>query len=117
MKIDELKLRISTFIEETIDMYIPPTGFFDKIKNSTIKLWVHQNTWKLNKILDAFKDEKGEIDSNSIISEYEKSLFEDGEFRLDVKNIIPIEYSEVSKILPDKIVVFKKDDLYKLFGL
>lgn len=117
MKIDELKLRVSTFIDETIDMYIPQNGFFNKIKNSTIKLWVHQNTWKMNKIMDAFKDENGEIDPYFVINEYEKSLFENGEFRLDIKNIIPPEYTEVLNMLPDKIVVFKKEDLYKLFGL
>lgn len=117
MKIEELKLRMLKFIEDTVDMYIPPIGFFDKIKNSTIKLWIHQNVWKMNKIMDAFKDENGEIDINSIICEYENNLFENGEFRLNIKTIIPEEYSEISKILPDKIVIFRKEDLYKLLGL
>lgn len=116
MKIDELKLRVAKFIDETIDMYIPPVGFFDKLKNSTIKLWAHQNMWKLNKVMDAFKDENGEICQDDIIREYEGNLFENGEFRLDLKSLIPQEYSDVANMLPNKIVVFRREDLYHLFG-
>jgi hypothetical protein len=52
MKIDELKIRINNFSGELIDMYFPPTDFFGKMKNATMKLWVDQNMWKLNGILD-----------------------------------------------------------------
>ena len=115
MKTDEIKLRMVKFAEETIDLYVPANGFFDKLKNSTMKLWVHQNAWRLNKILDAFSDQNGEINGREVISEYENTLFENGEFRLDVKKMIPEEYSTISEILPDKIVIFRKEDLHKLF--
>ena len=35
MKIDEGKLRLKNFIHNTIDLYVSPTNFFDKMKNST----------------------------------------------------------------------------------
>ena len=62
MKTDELKLRVKKFLDNTIDLYLPPTNFFDKMKNSTAKLWLDQNMWKLGKAVDAFGDEDGEID-------------------------------------------------------
>ena len=33
MNVDEVKLRIIKFLNNTIDLYIPPTNFFDKLKN------------------------------------------------------------------------------------
>ena len=65
MKIDEVKLRLKNFIHNTIDLYVSPTNFFDKMKNSTAKLWVDQNIWKLNKAIEAFGDEHGEIDEDN----------------------------------------------------
>lgn len=32
MKTDEIKLRVVKFAEETIDLYVPANGFFDKLK-------------------------------------------------------------------------------------
>ena len=32
MKIDEMKLKIKNLVNNTIDMYLPPTNFFDKLK-------------------------------------------------------------------------------------
>lgn len=117
MKIDEMKLRIINFADNTIDLYIPPTGFLDKMKNSTIKLWAHQNAWRLNKILDAFKDENGEIDPHNVLDCYENCLFENGEFRLDIRKMMPEEYSSIISMLPNKIVLFRKEDLHKLLNI
>ena len=83
MKIDEMKLRINQFIQGTIDLYIQPTTFFDKMKHATVKLWVDQNMWKLYKILDNFGDQNGEIDIEKVITYYENLLFENGELRFD----------------------------------
>ena len=33
MKTDEVKMRVIKFVNNTIDLYLPPTNFFDKIKN------------------------------------------------------------------------------------
>jgi hypothetical protein len=45
---------------------------------------------------------------------YEDVLFENGELRLSLKEIAP---EGVKAMLPDKIMIFKKDDLHKLLGL
>jgi hypothetical protein len=45
---------------------------------------------------------------------YEDVLFENGELRLSLKEIAP---DAVKAMLPDKIMIFKKDDLYKILGI
>ena len=89
MKTDEVKLRIVNFLNNTIDLYIPPSNFFDKLKNSTAKLWLEQHQWRIGKAIEAFGDENHEIEIDSIMNHYEKALFENGEMRLDVKTMIP----------------------------
>lgn len=115
MKMDEVKLRINQFIHGTIDLYIPPTTFFDKMKHATAKLWVDQNIWKLYNILDKFGDQNGEIDIEKVVTYYEETIFENGELRLDVKTMIPRQYDWINEYLPNKIIVFKKEDLNYLF--
>lgn len=115
MKTDEMKLRIHKFLNDTIDLYMPPNGFIDKMKNSTAKLWLEQNSWMLFKAIDAFGDENHEIDTDKVLSIYEDSLFENGELRVDVKTIIPQQYEWLKDYLPNKIILFKKDDLKNIF--
>ena len=54
------------------------------------------------------------IDTEKLAEMYEDVLFENGELRLSLKEIAP---SSIKDMLPDKIMIFKKDDLYKLLGL
>lgn len=115
MKTDELKLRIDKFVYDTLDLYMPPTNFIDKLKNSTAKLWYDQNKWKMNKALEAFSDENHEIDMEDVIRHYEDALFENGEMRLDVKTVLPVQYEWLKDYLPNKIILFKKDDLKNIF--
>jgi hypothetical protein len=116
MKIDGIKLRINQFINSTIDLYLPPTNFFDKMKNATAKLWIDQNMWRLNKALDSFGDQNGEIDIDKILCYYEDLIFEQDELRLDVKSMIPKQYEWLNDYLPNKIILFKKEDLKHLFS-
>lgn len=115
MKTDEIKLRLGKFIEQTIDLYMPPTNFVDKLKNSTAKLWLDQNMWKLYKAVDAFGDEHHEIDIDKVIERYEDVLFEHGELRLDVKSMLPDNMQWLNDFLPNKLILFKKEDLYNMF--
>ena len=115
MKIDEVKLRLKNFIHNTIDLYVSPTNFFDKMKNSTAKLWVDQNIWKLNKAIEAFGDEHDEIDEDKVLEYYEKALFENGELKLDIKSMIPSQYDWIKEYLPNKLILFKVDDLRRIF--
>ena len=85
------------------------------MKNSTAKLWLEQNSWMLFKAIDAFGDEHHEIDIDKVLNHYESSLFENDELRLDVKTIIPQQYEWIKDYLPNKIILFKKDDLRNIF--
>lgn len=115
MKTDELKMRLHKFVNSTIDLYIPPTNFLDKIKNSTAKLWIDQNIWRIDVLLDSFGDQNHEIDSSKILHYYENALFENDELRLDIKDMIPSEFGWMRDQLPDKIILFRKDDLRRIF--
>ena len=115
MKTDEIKLRENKFLNDTIDLYMPPVGIFDKMKNSTAKLWLEQNSWRLFKAIDAFGDEHHEIDIDKVLNHYESSLFENDELRINVKSIIPQQYEWIKDYLPNKIILFKKDDLRNIF--
>lgn len=94
---------------------MPPVGLFDKMKNSTAKLWLEQNSWRLFKAIDAFGDEHHEIDIDKVLNHYESSLFENDELRINVKSIIPQQYEWIKDYLPNKIILFKKDDLRNIF--
>ena len=85
------------------------------MKNSTAKLWLEQNSWMLFKAIDAFGDEHHEIDIDKVLNHYESSLFENDELRIDVKSIIPQQYEWIKDYLPNKIILFKKDDLRNIF--
>lgn len=115
MKTDEVKLRIVTFLNNTIDLYIPPTNFFDKLKNSTTKLWLEQNQWRIGKAICAFGDENHEIEIDRVMNHYEKALFENGELRLDVKTMIPENMQWIKEYLPNKIILFKVEDFKNIF--
>ena len=115
MKIDEMKMRIHHFVHNTIDLYLPPSNFLDKMKNATAKLWIDQNIWQVNKMLDSFGDEHGEIDFEKVIDIYEDVLFSEGELRIDLKDMIPDEYGWVKSQLPHKLILFKKEDLRDIF--
>lgn len=117
MRVDEIKLKVKNFALNTIDLYIPPTNFFDKIKNTTAKFWVEQNVWRLNKILDAFSDENHEIDTDKLIAQYDNVLFDqNGEMSVDIKQMIPNDYDTIKTLLPDKIILFKREDLHNIFN-
>lgn len=115
MKTDEVKMRVIKFVNNTIDLYLPPTNFFDKIKNSTAKLWVEQNKWRFGKAIEAFGDEDGEVDIDRVKEHYETALFENGELRLDVKSMIPEHFNWMKEYLPNKVILFKVDDFRNIF--
>lgn len=117
MKTDEIKLRVVTFIDDIIDMYMSCDSLIGKIKNSTAKLWVDQNAYKLDSILEIFCDRNNEIDVQKIAEYYEDTLFENGDLRVDIRQIVPEKMSMVKDFLPNKIVVLTRDDLHKLLNI
>ena len=114
MKKEELEYNIKQYILQLINDVFPESGFLSKLSNRTAKYWVEQNQWRLDEILSFFTNKDGCIDTKKLADMYEDALFENGELQLSLKEIVP---EGLKTMLPDKIMIFKKDDLYKLLGL
>ena len=114
MRKEELKYSIKQYVHQLINDVLPESGLLSKLGNVTAKYWVEQNQWRLDDILSVFTDKDGCVDTEKLAEMYENVLFEHGELRLSLKEIAP---DSVKSMLPDKIMIFKKDDLYKLLGL
>ena len=114
MKKEELKYSIKQYVLQLINDVLPESGILGKLSNRTAKYWVEQNQWRLDEILSVFTDKDECIDTQKLAEMYEDVLFENGELRLSLKEIAP---DSVKTMLPDKIMIFKKDDLHKLLGL
>lgn len=116
MNVEDIKGRIKTFICNTIDLYMPPTNIMGKMQNATAKLYLNNNFHQIGKIVDAFKDENDEIDTDEVIKTYEDTLFDNGELRFDIKTILPSDMEWLKTLLPNKIILFKKGDLQNIFS-
>mgnify|MGYP003520421598 FL=1 len=114
MRKEELKYSITQYVHQLINDVLPESGILGKLSNRTAKYWVEQNQWRLDEILSVFTDKDECIDTEKLAEMYEDVLFENGELRLSLKEIAP---NGVKDMLPDKIMIFKKDDLHKLLGL
>lgn len=111
-----MKLRIKTFLNRTVDLYLPCNNIINKLTNATAKLYLEQHIDSLNKYLNMFANEDGEIDEHVVIRTYEQALFnDDGELQVDVKELLTDNFDISGSFLPDKIIIFKKDDFYRIF--
>lgn len=113
MKIDEIKLRLSNYASGLIDKMMPPTNnLLDKLKNSGAKYWLKQNIWRLDQILGAFSDANNEIDVYDLSNHFLNTIFdESGKLTIDTSQIIS------SDLLPQKIVILSRQDLFSMFGI
>ena len=114
MRKEELKYSIKQYVLQLINDVLPESGILGKLSNITAKYWVEQNQWRLDEILSVFTDKDGCIDTEKLAEMYEDVLFENGELRLSLKEIAP---DAIQAMLPDKIMIFKRDDLYKILGI
>lgn len=112
MKVSEFKLSVVTGVNSLIDDYFGSNSIADKFINSTLKIIVKQNTYKIDEFLSMFMDEHGMIDENIILEEYSKIIGESG-FMLDIRDFVKNEF--VKNLLPNKALIIKKDDLRKIF--
>lgn len=116
MKPDEIKLRITSYADDLINKLFPNDNFFNKLKGATAKYWIKQNVWKLDKILTNFVDKDGEINMVDTVNFFVNEIFnENEEFTLDIQSLF--ENNQLSQYLPNKIIVFTKSDLVKLFDI
>lgn len=114
MRKEELEYNIKKYVYQLIDEVFPETNLISKIENRTAKYWVEQNQWRLDDILSAFTDRNENIDVNQLANMYDDILFDNGDFRLSFRDIVP---STCRSIIPDKIFIFHKEDLHKLIGI
>ena len=114
MRKEELEYSIKQYVHQLINDVLPESGLLSKLGNRTAKYWVEQNQWRLDEILSVFTDKDECIDIEKLAAMYEDVLFENGELRLSIKEIAP---DSVKAMLPDKIMIFKREDLHSLLGL
>jgi hypothetical protein len=112
MKASEFKLSIVQGINNLIDDYFGSNTMGDRFINSTLKIMVRQNTYKLDNIVELFTDESGWVDEEVIIEEYSKVLGESG-FIFDLRDMIKNEM--IRSMLPNRALIIKSEDLRKMF--
>lgn len=113
MKTGEVKIRLSNIIIEMIDTYFGGTGLNEKFINSTLKILLKQNIYKVDSILALFTDENGDINMTEIIEEYSKLIGDEG-LIFDLKQYV--DNDVVKSLIPDKILVIKRSDILKLLS-
>lgn len=111
MKLSEIKIRLTNTVNSLIDTYFGEATLTEKFINSTLKLLVKQNIHKIDDMLVLFTDANGEIDANAVINEYANILGEEG-VTFDIKEYV--KNPLVSSMLPDKVLVIKKEDILSI---
>lgn len=111
MRVSELKLRLLSGANNLIDSYFGSGSISDNMINATLKLLVRQNEYRVDGILDMFKDENGEIDGEVVVEEYSKVFGNDGVI-LDIKDFV--KSNAVRSFLPNKCLKITQDDLRKI---
>lgn len=113
MKAGEFKIRISNAVMNMIDTYFGGNTLNEKFINSTLKIILKQNIYKIDTMLDFFTDKNGEINATDIITEYANIIDEKG-YIFDLKQYIDSDV--IKKFIPDKILVIKREDILNLLN-
>lgn len=111
MKIAEFKLRVIGGLNSWIDDYFGSGAINERFINATLKLLVKQNANKYDKYINMFADENGEIDARAVMESYSDMIGPNG-LVIDLKQYIAND--TLKMIIPDKILILKKDDLMAL---
>lgn len=96
MKKEDLKPKLQAFLRQMMSEWFADKSF---LKGLGIAL-VDANVNKYDSILDMFADENGEIDVEGIIK--------------NMDDRIEIDLQSLSPILPNRILLITKSDLWKL---
>jgi hypothetical protein len=113
MNISELKMRLLNKANSLIDVYFSNNGLTEKFINSTLKILLKQNLYKVDNILEMFADQNGDINVDEIINEYSK-IIDDNGFTVDIKQYVQSDM--IKSFMPNKILVIKRDDILNLFS-
>ena len=110
MRIDELKLRVNTYLGKMIDNFFPKGNLLTGITNATLKFYVEQNMYIVEDYIKPFADRDGDIDSDRFFCLLEEQIFSDGKTSLDISPYIR-EYipENFSNFIPSKIIITKDD--------
>lgn len=113
MKIGEVKIRLSNSVIELIDTYFGGSALNEKFINSTLKIILKQNLYKADAMLQLFADQNGDINISDIVEEYSKMVGDEG-IIFDLKKYVENDF--VKSLIPDKILVIKRNDILKLLS-
>jgi hypothetical protein len=113
MKIGEVKIRLSNSVIELIDTYFGGSALNEKFINSTLKIILKQNLYKADSMLQLFADQNGDINISDIVEEYSKMVGDEG-IIFDLKKYVENDF--VKSLIPDKILVIKRNDILKLLS-
>ena len=94
-----------------IDTYFCENSLNEKFINSTLKIILKQNIYKIDQMLSLFADKNGEINATEIITEYSKMIDEEG-FVFDLRNYVDNEM--LKGMLPNKVLLIKREDILNL---
>lgn len=112
----EIQLRLETYVYDIINQIFPGNDVFNKLKSTTAKYWVKQNIWRMDSILNNFVDKEGLIDIEETINFYVDSMFdENGKFSINLQDLI--HGTSLETLIPNKTIIFSKNDLMKLFNI
>jgi hypothetical protein len=110
MRVDELKLRVNTYLSKMIDSFFPKGNLITGITNATLKFYIEQNMYVVEDYIKPFADRDGDIDSERFLCLLEDHIFQNGSTSLDItphiREYVPENFSN---LLPDKIIINKED--------
>jgi hypothetical protein len=113
MKIAEVKIRLINTANSLIDTYFNGSDFSDKFLNSTMKIIIKQNANKFDDIFKLFADKNDDIDLDMMVNEYSKMISDNG-IIFDIKDYVSNDF--VKNMLPNKVLVIKKEDILSLIS-
>jgi hypothetical protein len=113
MKTGEVKMRLMKAVMGMIDTYFCSNALNEKFINSTLKILVKQNAYKIDSVLELFADKDGEINATEIVAEYANMLDEKG-YIFDLKQYV--DNDMVKSLIPDKILIIKREDILNILS-
>ena len=113
MKTGEVKMRLMKAVMGMIDTYFCSNALNEKFINSTLKILVKQNAYKIDSVLELFADKDGEINATEIVAEYANMLDEKG-YIFDIKQYVDNDFAK--SLIPDKVLIIKREDIAKLLS-
>lgn len=108
MKAGEVKMRFCNSVMNLIDTYFNGSAINEKFINSTLKIILKQNLYKLDSILNLFTDQNGDINTTEIITEY-ANMIGDNSYVFDLKQYVDNDL--IKNLIPDKVLVIKREDI------